>query len=246
MYKVNNVNINYINYGSKEGKDIVFLHGWGQNIQMMKMLADPLSKENNIVIVDLPGFGESTEPTYDWMVDDYVEAIKSLLESLKIKKPILVGHSFGGKISLLYSSKYEVEKLVVLGSPYKKEIEKLSLKTKMLKAAKKVPVLNKLEGFAKKHIGSTDYKNASEIMRKILVNTVNYDISSNLSKIKCPTLIIWGTNDEAVPIEDAYELEKIIKDAAVIEYEGCSHYAYLERLNQTVNVLRSFIGGYDQ
>ena len=82
-------------------------------------------------------------------------------------------------------------------------------------------------------------------MRKILVNTVNYDISSNLSKIKCPTLIIWGTNDEAVPIEDAYELEKIIKDAAVIEYEGCSHYAYLERLNQTVNVLRSFIGGND-
>lgn len=245
MYKVNNVNINYINYGSKEGKDIVFLHGWGQNIQMMKMLADPLSKENNIVIVDLPGFGESTEPTHDWMVDDYVEAIKSLLESLKIKKPILVGHSFGGKISLLYSSKYEVEKLVVLGSPYKKEIEKLSLKTKMLKAAKKVPVLNKLEGFAKKHIGSTDYRNASEIMRKILVNTVNYDISSNLSKIKCPTLIIWGTNDEAVPIEDAYELEKIIKDAAVIEYEGCSHYAYLERLNQTVNVLRSFIGGND-
>ncbi len=245
MYKVNNVNINYINYGSKEGKDIVFLHGWGQNIQMMKMLADPLSKENNIVIVDLPGFGESTEPTYDWMVDDYVEAIKSLLESLKIKKPILVGHSFGGKISLLYSSKYEVEKLVVLGSPYKKGIEKLSLKTKMLKAAKKVPVLNKLEGFAKKHIGSTDYRNASEIMRKILVNTVNYDISSNLSKIKCPTLIIWGTNDEAAPIENAYELEKIIKDAAVIEYEGCSHYAYLERLNQTVNVLRSFIGGND-
>ena len=245
MYKVNNVNINYINYGSKDGKDIVFLHGWGQNIQMMKMLADPLSKENNIVIVDLPGFGDSTEPTYDWMVDDYVEAIKSLLESLKIKKPILVGHSFGGKISLLYSSKYEVEKLVVLGSPYKKEIEKLSLKTKMLKAAKKVPVLNKLEGFAKKHIGSSDYRNASEIMRKILVNTVNYDISNELNKIKCPTLIIWGTNDEAVPIEDAYELEKIIKDSAVIEYEGCTHYAYLERFNQTVNVLRSFIGGND-
>ena len=245
MYKVNNVNINYINYGSKDGKDIVFLHGWGQNIQMMKMLADPLSKENNIVIVDLPGFGDSTEPTYDWMVDDYVEAIKSLLESLKIKKPILVGHSFGGKISLLYSSKYEVEKLVVLGSPYKKEIEKLSLKTKMLKAAKKVPVLNKLEGFAKKHIGSSDYRNASEIMRKILVNTVNYDISNELNKIKCPTLIIWGTNDEAVPIEDAYGLEKIIKDSAVIEYEGCTHYAYLERLNQTVNVLRSFIGGND-
>ena len=76
-------------------------------------------------------------------------------------------------------------------------------------------------------------------------HTLGAKKQNELNKIKCPTLIIWGTNDEAVSIEDAYELEKIIKDSAVIEYEGCTHYAYLERLNQTVNVLRSFIGGND-
>lgn len=242
MYKTNNVNINYIDYGQEKGEAVILLHGWGQNIQMMSPIGDSLSKDYRVIIVDLPGHGSSTEPTYPWVVEDYVEAIKKLLDELKITNPILIGHSFGGKISLLFASKYKVKKLVLFGSPFKKEIKKLSLKTKILKTAKKIPVVNKLEGFAKKHIGSTDYKNASEIMRKILVNTVNYDIKSEVSKIKCPAIIIWGSLDDQVPIEDAYELEKLIPDSAVIEYEGCTHYAYLENLGQTINVVRSFLG----
>ena len=165
------------------------------------------------------------------------------IENLKIKNPTLIGHSFGGKISLLYASMYEVKKLVLFGSPFKKEIKKESLKLKVLKTLKKVPVINKLEGFAKKHIGSEDYKNASPIMREILVGTVNLDIENEVSKIKAPTLIIWGDLDEAVPLERAYELEKLISDSAVIVYEGCTHYAYLERLGQTINILKSFLGG---
>ena len=106
---------------------------------------------------------------------------------------------------------------------------------------KKVPGLNKLEGFAKKHIGSTDYRNASPLMREILVNTVNLDITEEVKKIKCSTLIIWGTLDDAVPVERAYELEELIQDAGVVVYEGCSHYAYLERIQQTINVVRVFL-----
>lgn len=238
--RVKNTDINYIDYG--EGKNtIVLLHGWGQNIEMMRPIGDRLSKENRIIIVDLPGFGESKEPDTIWTMYDYTECIHELLESLKVKNPMLIGHSFGGKISLIYASKYEVSKLVLFGSPFKKEIKKLSLKTRILKKLKKVPVLNKLEGFAKKHIGSRDYRQASEFMRKIMVEHVNLDITEEVKKIKCPTIIIWGTLDQEVPIERAYELENLINDASVIPYEGCSHYAYLERLNQTVNIIKNFL-----
>ncbi len=75
-----------------------------------------------------------------------------------------------------------------------------------------------------------------------MVEHVNLDITEEVKKIKCPTLIIWGTLDQEVPIDRAYELEKLIKDASVIPYEGCTHYAYLERLDQTIRVLNSFIG----
>lgn len=236
---IKNVDINYIDYGEGE-KTLVLLHGWGQNIEMMKPVGDRLSN-NRIVIIDLPGYGKSSEPDYVWTIYDYVDCIKELLDSLNINKPILIGHSFGGKISLVYASIYDVEKLILFGSPFKKKVEKLSIKTKLLKKAKKIPGLNKLEGFAKKHMGSTDYRNASDMMRKILVSTVNLDVTDDVKKIKCPTLIIWGTLDEAVPVEDAYELEKLISDAGVVVYEGCSHYAYLERLNQVVNVIKVFI-----
>lgn len=241
MFIYEDIKVNYIRYGKKSGNTLVFLHGWGQNIEMMKMVADPFEEENDIIIVDLPGYGKSEEPTRVYTVYDYVECIKSLLDSLKVKNPSLIGHSFGGKISLLYASKYDVHKLVLLASPFKKEIEKLSLKTKMLKTAKKIPGLNKLEDFAKKHIGSVDYRNASPMMRQILVETVNLDITEEVKKIKCPTLIIWGTNDEAVDVKRAYELENLISDAGVVIYENCTHYAYLERLGQTINVLKSFL-----
>lgn len=239
--RINDVDVNYVNYGNKDGNTVVYLHGWGQNIQMMKPIADPFSDEFNIVIIDLPGFGESSEPTYTWSLYDYVECVKQLLDSLDVVEPTLVGHSFGGKISLLYASKYDVKKLVLLASPFKKEVQKESLKLKTLKALKKVPGINKLEGFAKKHIGSTDYKNASENMRKIMVEHVNLDLTEEVKKINCPTLLVWGTMDTAVPVERAYELEKLIKDAGVVIYEGCTHYAYLERLNQTINVLWNFL-----
>ena len=240
MFNYQDIKVNYIRYG--KGKDtIVLLHGWGQNIEMMKMVSDPFSDDYDIVIIDLPGHGNSEEPKTVYSLYDFVDCVKSLLDSLKIKNPILIGHSFGGKISLLYASMYDVKKLVLFGSPFKKEIEKLSLKTKMLKTAKKIPGINKLEGFAKKHMGSTDYKNASPLMREILVGHVNLDITEKVKKIKCPTLILWGTLDDAVPLERAYELESLISDAGVVVYEGCTHYAYLERLGQTISVLKSFL-----
>jgi len=240
--KVNETDINYIEYGS--GKDtLVFLHGWGQNIEMMEPIATKFKKTNRVIIIDLPGFGESSEPNKIWTMYDYADTIYELLTKLKVTNPILVGHSFGGKISLIYASKYKVNKLILFGSPFKKEIKKLSMKTKILKFLKTVPVINKLEGFAKKHIGSRDYKAASDFMRKILVEHVNLDITEEVKNIKCPTILVWGTMDQEVPIERAYELEELISDAAVIPYEGCSHYAYLERKAQTINIIKNFIGG---
>lgn len=240
--KIDDVLVNYINYGNKDGVDVVLLHGWGQNISMMKSLGDGI-RNANIYIFDLPGFGDSTEPKTAWTLDDYVEFLHKLFNKLNIKKPVLIGHSFGGELSLLYASLYEVEKVVVLDSPYRPIKKRLTLKQKMFKLAKKIPVLNKLEGFFKKHTGSKEYRSASNIMRQVLVNSVNSDITNNIKRINASVIIIWGEYDDTVPLRDAYDLEKLLIDAAVIVYDGKSHYAYLEDLGRTINIVNSFIGG---
>lgn len=241
MFKYKGLKINYKDFGNKEGQPIIYLHGWGQNIEMMEPIAKPFEKTHRLIILDLPGFGISDEPETAWELNDFVEMLHELLNKLKIEEPNLIGHSFGGKISLLYASKYKVNKLILLASPYKVKIKKPSLKVKLLKKAASIPGLGNIAEKMKKHIGSTDYKNASPIMREILVKHVNTDLTEAAKLIKCPTFIIWGTNDEAVPVSDAYELEKLIKDSGLSIYEGCTHYAYLERLGQTNAIIKSFI-----
>ncbi|MBQ6538873.1 MAG: alpha/beta hydrolase [Bacilli bacterium] len=231
------ININYIQYG--EGKDVLLLHGWGQNIEMMRFIGDKICDKYRITVLDFPGFGESDEPKEDWTVSDYVELVHDLVLSLDIKKPIIVGHSFGGRVAIKYSSKYEVEKLVLMGAPCFNDKKDLDLKTKILKGLKKLPGMDRFGEFMKNYIGSTDYKNSSPMMRKILVNVVGEDLSEDAKKIKVPTLLIWGTNDEAAPIEEARRLEKILQDGALIELPG-THYAYIENLDRVVNILDEF------
>ena len=239
--QIEKININYEDYGNKESPPLVYLHGWGQNIEMMKPIAEPFKNTNRIIIIDLPGFGQSDKPNDIWSVYDYVEVINKLLNKIKVKNPIMIGHSFGGKLTLLYASQYKCKKIILLASPFKVLIPKLSIKTKILKKLKKVPVLNKLENFAKKHIGSTDYKNADPLMRKIMTNHINLDITEDVKKIKCSSLIIWGENDLEVPMEHAYDLEKLIEDSGVVMLENSTHYAYLENLNTVIKIFRNFI-----
>ena len=234
---IKNLNINYIQYG--KGKDIILLHGWGQNIEMMKPLGDNFSDKYRITILDLPGFGESDEPKTTWKIDDYEALLEEFIKELKIKKPIVIGHSFGGRLAIRYSADNPIEKLVLFGSPCIRIQESLPLKVRILKSIKKLPGMNSLGEYMKKYIGSRDYKAASPVMRQTLVEVVNEDLSSYAKRIKAPTLLIWGENDTEAPLNEAKELEKIMLDAALIVLPG-THYAYLENIYQVVNILNEF------
>lgn len=234
---VKNLSINYIQYG--EGNDIVLLHGWGQNIEMMRPIGDNFQNRFRITILDFPGFGESEEPKEAWTIEDYELMLEEFLKKVNVKKPIVIGHSFGGRVAIRYSARNPISKLVLFGSPCIRIQEELSLGVKILKKLKTLPGLNGLGEYMKKFIGSRDYKAASQIMRQTLVNVVNEDLSKFAREIEEPTLLIWGTNDTEAPLNEAKELEKIMLDAALITLPG-THYAYLENLPRVVTILDNF------
>ena len=94
--KIDDIEVNYIQYG--KGKDVLLLHGWGQNIEMMKPIGDNLCNKCRVTILDFPGFGESLEPKCAWTIDDYSNMLEKFINKLGIKKPIIIGHSFGGRV----------------------------------------------------------------------------------------------------------------------------------------------------
>ena len=99
---------------------------------------------------------------------------------------------------------------------------------------------NALESLKKK-FGSEDYRNASPMMRDILVKVVNEDLEPLLPNIKQSTLLIWGTEDTATPLSDAKIMENLIPDAGIVEVKGAGHYSFLEQPQLVNVVLDSFL-----
>ena len=121
MLRIDDLNINYKIIG--DGDLVVLLHGWGQNIEMMQPLVGGL-KNKKVLIIDLPGFGLSDEPKTVWSIEDYADFVHKIVLHFGYEKCSIIGHSFGGKIGLVYASKYDTEKLILFGSPYKGDILK--------------------------------------------------------------------------------------------------------------------------
>ena len=70
---------------------------------------------------------------------------------------------------------------------------------------------------------------------------LDYDFEDRLADISCPTLIIWGRNDEIVPVEDAYEYERLIPGARKVIFEDTGHVPMLERPDRFNELVEEFV-----
>ena len=100
-----------------KGPILLFLHGWGQNKEMMMPLAKQLEKKYTCIFIDMPGFGNS-EFNNEKDIDEYVKTIHDFLcYKLYITPKYIVGHSFGGKVAIGYHLRYGVKGVVLIASP---------------------------------------------------------------------------------------------------------------------------------
>lgn len=95
---INNIKINYIKKEAESKTNIIFLHGWGANINSFMPVINEVSKKYNVYAIDLPGFGLSDEPSKDYMVEDYSKIVLEFINKLKLDNVVLIGHSFGGRV----------------------------------------------------------------------------------------------------------------------------------------------------
>lgn len=234
---------------------VLFLHGWGACKENFIPSINLLQEKYKCIAIDLPGFGESEIIERSYNVDDYVNRVVEFIESKKIKKIILVGHSFGGRIIIKLNNKndlnFEIVKNIFIDSagikPKKTLKQKLNEKTfKFLKKCVKfLPIdenkKNKLIDDMKSKKGSADYRNASPIMRETLVKTVNEDLIDYLRNIKAESLLIWGENDTATPLSDGKIFEKEIKNSGLVILKGCGHFSFAEDSGTYLRVLASYL-----
>jgi pimeloyl-ACP methyl ester carboxylesterase len=246
--RINGINVHYETHGA--GHPVVLLHGWGTSLRSFDSVLSFLKDRFKVYTIDFPGFGLSEEPDTIWSVYDYADMTQAFLEKMHIENPILMGHSFGGRISIILGSRMRTHKIVLIdaagvkptrGSDYYVRVYFY----KFMRFIQRIPGVNLLFGDIieayKKHAGSSDYKSASETMRRVLSKVVNDDLQHLMPAITAPTLLIWGENDTATPVADAKIMEEKIPGAALIVFERAGHYSYLEQPGKFKAIVNSFI-----
>ena len=241
----------YIERG--EGDIVLMLHGWGSRAGLFDGLIDLCAKKYRVLAPDMPGFGGTEEPKEPWDVSKYADFILEFLKPCSPKSVIFVGHSFGGRVILKLAERdlpFEISKIILIDSAGIKPKRSIKQRASLFayKAGRRIMSLpplkalfpNAVENMRKKR-GSADYNAASPIMRQTLVKVVNEDLKRNLSKIKAPTVLIWGTNDTATPISDGELMEKLIPDSGLIKVAGAGHYSFLEAPEYVARVVASFL-----
>ena len=232
---------------------VVILQGWGTKYEVYDSVAACINSKYRVVQFDFPGFSGSDEPREAWSVDDYADFFEKFMQALEIKKAVLLGHSYGGRVIIKLANRdrlpFEIERIVLVDSAgiVPKKTWKQKYKIKKYKLLKKIVNLKPVHAICpdlidewKNKQGSEDYRNASPIMKQCMVKAVNEDLTALLGGIRPETLLIWGDLDTATPIADAHVMEEKIPDCGLAVIKGTGHFCFLEQPVIFSNIMKSY------
>jgi len=213
-------------------KDIIFLHGWGSNKEVMKKAFLNNLKNFRHIYLDMPGFGKSINK-YILTTQDYAKICEEFLKQLNSSKDIIVGHSFGGKVSTLLNPK----NLVLLSSSGILEKKPFNIRLKIFFAK----VLNTfgLKNFTKV-FRSKDVDKMNENMYETFKNVVDEDFSSYFANFSNSALVFWGKEDKATSLKSGKAIANLIKNSKFISYSG-EHYFFLEHSNDICERIKNAV-----
>ncbi|MCB9255844.1 MAG: alpha/beta hydrolase [Chitinophagales bacterium] len=252
-FEFNGLEYHYTEQGSGE-ECILMVHGFGGSHKNFELVSELLSDSFRVICIDLPAFGLSSVPQENVLGEEmfalYRKFIASSLDKLNISSCHLVGNSLGGWISwdLASSQDPRIKSLTLLNSagygmdrvksnasswmtgPFAKFLFKKGVPYRMtLSNARRVlwddTKVNeekvRLNYYMMNKEGTFDW------MLNMVASAVIPDTTLLLS-VNCPSLIIWGDQDEVVPAEHAASFERDIPNSAKIIYENCGHVPQIE------------------
>ena len=233
-----------------EGRPVILLHGWGCNIATMASIENILLPHFKVYTLDFPGFGGSEVPSEVWGVEEYTQMLEQFVSELHIERPILIGHSFGGRVSILYGSRNDVHKIVLVDAAGAKPRRPLKYYVKVYSYKLYKQFLYCTMGRERAEVkleqrrrtaGSADYNALNGMMRRIFVKVVNEYLEPVMPLIKCPVQLIWGAKDQDTKLREAKVMLKRIPQARLDVIADAGHYSFLDNPFRFRALLTAFL-----
>jgi pimeloyl-ACP methyl ester carboxylesterase len=254
---IDGVQLNVRVIGDSSAPPVIVLHGWGGNIASVATVQDRLGALGYYVhALDLPGHGASSlppDPEKGWGVPEYAALVTHYMDQAGIRQARLIGHSFGGRISIVLGADYadRVEQIVLTAAAGIRTPPSLrqNVRRDVYQAAKRIlglpglkPLQSQLQRWYWDRYASADYKAAGPLQPTFL-KLVQLDLAPRAALIKASTLLIWGDQDDSTPLWQAQRLEKLIPDAGLVVFKGAGHFAFQERTADFVRIVDTFFKG---
>lgn len=209
---------------------VVFLHGMGGSGNNWMKVAGMLPPEYGLVLPDLLGHGRSSKPDITYEISEQCSALQQLLSSLSVEKFSLLGHSYGGWISLRFQLIYGGTRKVVLVSS----------------AGTNPTVVERGRLFDQflDRVMNAGPMNSREIIRKILINNGRPEekvTANDLKNIPGSYLIIWGTEDRMIPLEYGRALNEMIPGSRFEAIASAGHMPHVSNPGEVSRIISSFL-----
>ena len=238
--------------------NIVILHGWGSNSLRWQKVKELLEeKEMEVMVFDLPGFGNNPPPGRPWGRTDYINWIFQKIKEKNWHKFSILGHSFGGGLAAkiaanpaIYKNYGQIEKLILCAPAI---IRRKSIKGYLFywlaflgKKIFSLPGIKKLSPLAEKLIyklaGTRDYYLADGTMKEVMKKVwKEEDLIFSLDRIEIPTLILWGEKDDILPVKDAYIIKDKIKNSEIKIINRAKHSPHREAPDELAKIIIDFL-----
>ena len=249
-----------VNFSDKgKGRVVVLLHGFLGSHEIWKNTIENLSKSYRVIAIDLPGHGATPSYGYAHSMDLMAKSVKAVVDFLRLKKYVIVGHSMGGYVGLAFADLFpdNLKGLCLFHStayPDTEEKKKDRLRAiTLVKSNKTVYTKNSIRNlFATKNLKylteeiSFATKIAKQTSRQGIVAALHgmrdrpgRDIILGL--VEYPIMMVIGEQDNVLPYEQLLEQSHLIKNSSVVYLEHDGHFGFLESPKQSDKELRKFL-----
>jgi pimeloyl-ACP methyl ester carboxylesterase len=257
---IRGVRVRYYEMGS--GPPLVLVHGWLVNSKEWSLVIPGLAKRFRVIAPDLPGFGESDYPTeFRYDREGYAETLCNLLAGLEIPRAHVAGHSFGGAVSIVFAADYpeRVDRLALINTISYPFNVPLSGRIALFPVVgpflfKRLYSRSVFHDYFKRSVFAPGFKYDRAMVdayydrfsppaardaayRVLPVTTDLTSLGPKISKVRAPTLILWGEQDPMFPVALGTRLSREITGSQLKTLAGCGHAPPEEMPERTIEML---------
>jgi pimeloyl-ACP methyl ester carboxylesterase len=263
------VKINY--YEAGQGRPVILLHGFGASAYTWRFLAPELARDHQVFALDLKGYGASDKPADGkYAVADQAAMVAAFIRARDLHDLTVIGHSMGGGITLMTyflvreDAPARIKKLVLVDSAGYPQ------KMPWFIRFARIPILNAIgsrllsprfvtalvlrkcyydnDKVTDELIDAYAYYGSLPGAREAVMATAQQIVPDNFAaltarykEVGVPVLIIWGAEDEVVPVDVAKKFKRDIPDSQLVIFPRCGHVPPEEEPGATYRVVAEFL-----